>query len=213
MNETPVSTATPKSPASKSTPSKTASPKTKPETVARAVRSAPSVTKVSDSSAAIAKDLAGGTALTRLIAGSGTDAGRIAPNFELPNLKGTEISLAGMRGKVVLLNFWATWCGACRSEMPSLEKLYWHFHSYHDFAMLTVSINRRGKATVSRFMARKGYTFPVLLDTSDATGAAYGVSGIPSTFVIGRNGQIIWNCVGALDWSSPRLRDALKRLL
>jgi peroxiredoxin len=66
---------------------------------------------------------------------------------------------------------------------------------------------------VAQFMSTNGYSFPVLLDTSNATSAAYGVSGIPSTFVIGRDGKIVWNCVGALDWSNPNVRDALKKLL
>ena len=118
-----------------------------------------------------------------------------------------------MRGKIVLLNFWATWCGACRSEMPSLENLYRDFRSYQDFAVLAVSIDRRGNRAVAQFMANNGYNFPVLLDGENIASGAYGVSGIPSTFVIGRHGRIIWNCVGALDWSNPSLRDALKKLL
>jgi pSer/pThr/pTyr-binding forkhead associated (FHA) protein/peroxiredoxin len=160
-----------------------------------------------------AKNLAGGVALAQLIEGSGTDAGELAPAFALPDLAGADVALHSMRGKVVLLNFWATWCPHCRSEMPSLEKLYRNFRSYRDFALLTVNVDRRGKPVVKQFMASGGYNFPVLLDPSNRTSAAYGVSGIPSTFVIGRDGQIIWNCVGGLDWSNPTIRDALKKLL
>ncbi|HXR36019.1 MAG TPA: redoxin domain-containing protein [Candidatus Binataceae bacterium] len=159
------------------------------------------------------KELGGGIALARLIASSGTAAGQPAPGLSLPNLDGTEVSLEAMRGKIVLLNFWATWCGACRSEMPSLENLYRDFRSYQDFAALAVSIDRRGNRAVAQFMANNGYNFPVLLDGENVASGAYGVSGIPSTFVIGRHGRIIWNCVGALDWSNPSLRDALKKLL
>jgi pSer/pThr/pTyr-binding forkhead associated (FHA) protein/peroxiredoxin len=158
-------------------------------------------------------ELAGGIALARLIASSGTAAGQPAHSLSLPNLDGTEVSLDAMRGKIVLLNFWATWCGACRSEMPSLEGLYRDFSSYPDFAVLTVSIDQRGKPSVGEFMVRNGYDFPVLLDTGNVASTAYGVSGLPSTFVIGRDGRIVWNCSGALDWSNPNLRDALKKLL
>ena len=175
--------------------------------------STPAPIKVTNAVTIGEKELAGGIALARLIASSGTEAGRPAPDFTLPYLNGSEVALDKIRGKVVLLNFWATWCGACRSEMPSLETLYRDFRHYPDFAVLTVSIDQRGKPAVAQFMASKGYNFPVLLDTSNVTSAAYGVSGIPSTFVIGRNGQIIWNCVGALDWSNPSVRDALKKLL
>jgi peroxiredoxin len=115
-----------------------------------------------------------------------------------------------MRGKVVLLIFWATWCPSCRSEMPSLENLYRDFRSYSDFAVLAVNIDQRGKPAVIQFMANNGYDFPVLLDPSNATSAAYGESGIPSIFVIGRDGQIVWNCAGALNWSDPTVRAALK---
>ena len=87
----------------------------------------------------------------------------------MPYLSGSEVALDTIRGKVVLLNFWATWCGACRSEMPSLENLYRDFHHYPDFAVLTVSIDQRGKPAVAQFMASNGYNFPVLLDTGNAT--------------------------------------------
>ena len=140
-------------------------------------------------------------ALTRLIASSGTAAGRQAPSLSLPDLDGTEVSLDAMRGKIVLLNFWATWCGPCRSEMPSLERLYQDFNSDPDFALLTVSTDQRGTPSVERFMARNGYDFPVLLDTENVANTAYGVSGLPTTFVIGRDGRIIWNYAGPLDWS------------
>jgi peroxiredoxin len=160
------------------------------------------------------KELAGGITLAGLIKGSGTAAGRPAPDLSLPDLDGNDVSLAEMRGKIVLLNFWATWCGACRSEMPSLEGLYRDFRSYPDFAVLTVNIdNRSGKQSVARVMAIGGYDFPVLLDGENAAKGSYGVSGISSTFMIGRQGRIIWNCVGALDWSNQSLRDALKKLL
>lgn len=185
-----------------------------PKAVSGAVApSTPVPIKVANAVTIGEKELAGGIALARLIASSGTEAGRLAPDFTLPYLNGSEVALDTIHGKVVLLNFWATWCGACRSEMPSLENLYRDFGHYPDFAVLTVSIDQRGKPAVAQFMASNGYNFPVLLDTSNATSAAYGVSGIPSTFVIGRDGQIIWNCVGALDWSNASVRDALKKLL
>ena len=140
-------------------------------------------------------------------------AGQSALDFNLADLSGIDVTLSTMRGKVILLNFWATWCPSCRREMPSLETLYRDFRSYHDFAVLTVSIDQGGKPAVTQFMANNGYDFPVVLDPSNATSVAYGLSGIPSTFVIGRAGQIIWNCAGALNWSDPTVRAALKKLL
>lgn len=208
----PASAATPNQAGRQSVPSRTATRSVAlPKVVARTI--APPSPKVANAVSNGAKEIAGSIALARLIASSGTEAGQPAPNFALPALNETETSLSAMRGKVMLLNFWTTWCGSCRSEMPSLENLYRDFSSYPDFALLTVSIDQHGKPAVTQFMASNGYNFPVLLDTSNATSSAYRVSGIPSTFVIGRDGEIIWNCVGALDWSNPDMRDALKKLL
>lgn len=208
----PASAVTGNQPAGQSVSSKAATRSVAPPKVAARVMTPPPA-KVADAVAIGAKELAGGIALARLIASSGTEAGQLAPNFALPALNETKTSLSAMRGKVVLLNFWATWCSSCRSEMPSLESLYRDFSAYPDFAVLTVSIDQSGKPAVTQFMASNGYNFPVLLDISNATSSAYRVSGIPSTFVIGRDGEIIWNCVGALDWSNPDMRDALKKLL
>jgi peroxiredoxin len=178
----------------------------------------PVVTEVSPSAMAANADvaggeLAGGVALARLIGGSGTAAGSQAPDFTLGELNGTHVRLDNLRGKIVMLSFWATWCGACRSEMPSLEDLYRSFRSYHDFLLLTVNIDKGGGVGVTQFMTSNGYDFPVMLDPGNATGAAYEVRAIPSTFVIGRGGRIIWNGAGALNWSDPRVRRALKALL
>ena len=192
-------------------PQTTAPPASVPEIIPEAVAPSPSTIFGADS--ITAKELAGSVALARLIAGSGTMAGQSALDFNLADLTGIDVTLSTMRGKVILLNFWATWCPSCRREMPSLETLYRDFRSYHDFAVLTVSIDQGGKPAVTQFMANNGYDFPVVLDPSNATSVAYGLSGIPSTFVIGRAGQIIWNCAGALNWSDPTVRAALKKLL
>jgi pSer/pThr/pTyr-binding forkhead associated (FHA) protein len=208
----PVSRATPNHLAGPETPLKTeTAPAATPKVIARAT--APTPSKAFNSETIAAKELAGGVALAQLITRSGTEAGHSAPDFTLPELDGSDVTLGTMHGKIVLLNFWATWCGACRSEMPSLEKLYQNLRSNRDFALLTISIDQQGKPAVAQFMSTGGYDFPVLLDTSNITSTAYGVSGIPSTFVIGRDGQIIWNCVGALDWSNPTIREALGKLL
>ncbi|MGH8337452.1 MAG: peroxiredoxin family protein, partial [Gammaproteobacteria bacterium] len=74
-------------------------------------------------------------------------------------------------------------------------------------------INQDGKPAVTHFMADNGYDFPVLLDPGNATSEAYDVKGIPGNFVIGRDGRIVWNCAGAVDWSDPTVRSALKKLL
>ncbi|HTT77352.1 MAG TPA: redoxin domain-containing protein, partial [Candidatus Binataceae bacterium] len=199
-----------KPPAVQAPPQSASSPSVPAKTKAEAPTSKP---VIAGTDSINARELAGSVALAQLIRDSGRAAGESAPNFILANLDGTKESLSAMRGKVVLLNFWATWCPACRSEIPSLEELYHDFRSNPDFAMLTVNIDQKGRPAVSQFMEANGYDLPVLLDPGNSTSEAYGVNGIPSTFVIGRSGQILWNCPGALDWSNPDIRSALKKLL
>jgi peroxiredoxin len=111
-----------------------------------------------------------------------------------------KVSLKKFRGKVVLLNFWATWCPPCRDEMPGLEKLYRGFNS-GDFALLAVSIDISGSGVVSRFMQEMDLTFPALLDTKKRVSRKYGVVSIPTTFLIDCGGYIVGKAIGPRDWS------------
>ncbi len=95
-----------------------------------------------------------------------------APDFTLKNLEGSEISLKDFEGKVVFLNFWASWCGPCRDEMPSMEKLWQRFKE-NDFVILAVDL-RESRGEVVSFMKEYGLTFPVLLDSKGEVGAMFG---------------------------------------
>jgi peroxiredoxin len=140
-------------------------------------------------------------------------AGERAPDFTLPSLGGQEVSMAKLRGKVVILNVWATWCAPCRAEMPSMETLYEDFKANRNFVLLAVSQDERGREAVAPFIKKNGYHFTVLLDPKNIVSSAYGASGVPETFVIGRDGRIVAHHLGAFDWSRPDVRDALKELL
>ena len=151
--------------------------------------------------------------LAQLVRGSGRHAGQLARDFTLPDLQGQSVSLSNFRGKVVLLNFWATWCGACRSEMPSLEKLYRNHRRDSRFVILTVSVDQQGTSAVQPFVQRTGYDFPVLLDQSNQVSSEYNVGGIPATFIIDGAGEIVWDCAGSLDWSNTDLEYAIQKLI
>jgi peroxiredoxin len=140
-------------------------------------------------------------------------AGERAPDFTLPSLSGQEVSMAKLRGKVIILNVWATWCEPCRAEMPSMETLYEDFKSNKNFVLLAVSQDERGREAVAPFIKKNGYHFTVLLDPKNLVSSAYGASGVPETFVIGRDGRIVAHHLGAFDWSRSDVRDALKELL
>jgi peroxiredoxin len=105
-------------------------------------------------------------------------AGSQAANFTLEKLDGTTVSLASLRGKVVFLNVWATWCEPCREEMPSMETLYDDFKNNKDFVMLAVSQDTKGRAAVAPYVARNGYSFTILLDPENKIGESYDVSGV-----------------------------------
>jgi peroxiredoxin len=136
-----------------------------------------------------------------------------AADFKLEKLDGTTVSLESLRGKVVFLNVWATWCEPCREEMPSMQTLYDDFKGNKDFVMLAVSQDTKGRAAVAPYVAKNGYHFTILLDPENKIGETYDVSGVPETFIIDRKGQIVAHHMGAFDWSRPDVKDALQQLL
>ena len=137
-------------------------------------------------------------------------AGTAPPALSGRTLDG-EVSLAGLRGKVVILNFWAAWCAECRPEMPVLDRLYRELGSK---GLAVVGVNaREDVATVRRYAKELRLTFPLLLDQPGAINAAYGVIGLPTTFVVGRDGRAVAFGVGPRDWGGAPARALLDALL
>ncbi len=132
-------------------------------------------------------------------------------DFSLPTLSGETRSLSSYKGKVVLLNFWATWCPPCRAEMPSMEKLYASLKG-KDFEILAVNLQEDPK-TVRDFVTKNGYTFPILLDSDGRTGSVYGVRGIPTTYVIDKEGFVLGGTVGGKEWDGAEVVEAIGALL
>ncbi|MBI3121735.1 MAG: TlpA family protein disulfide reductase [candidate division NC10 bacterium] len=141
-----------------------------------------------------------------------TERGAVAPDFVLPTLAGPPIRLSDHQGKVVLLNFWATWCPPCRAEMPSMEKLY---RAYRDrgLVILAVSGDRTGRSVVESFVQERGVTFPILLDSPGEVFAQYGVRGLPTSYLLDRQGRIVSADIGARDWSGKAARQVVERLM
>jgi peroxiredoxin len=135
-----------------------------------------------------------------------------APNFCLEDLKGKKLELRNFKGKVVFLNFWATWCGPCKEEMPSIEALYQQFKE-KDFVFLTISVDYEGKKPVKEFIEKQRYTFPVLLDPKCETLDLYKVKGIPTTILIDKNRKMIGKATGPRNWKSPEAISLLNLLL
>jgi peroxiredoxin len=135
-----------------------------------------------------------------------------APNFLLRDLSGNVRSLSQYRGKVVLLNFWATWCGPCRVEMPAMEQLY-RTLPRAEFEILAVSTDSQGEAVTRPFQREMGFTFPILHDSEYRVGLTYGARSIPVTFMVDRRGIVRQKIFGARDWDSPEARDLIHALM
>jgi thiol-disulfide isomerase/thioredoxin len=131
-----------------------------------------------------------------------------APDFSLTSLSGQTVRLSEMRGKVVLLNFWATWCPPCREEVPSLARLA-NAMSNSEFQMITVAIDKEGRKAVDEFFRHAGVQLPTLIDSTGVVGKSYGITGVPETFIIDKQGLINKKVIGPIDWSQP---DTIKYL-
>lgn len=137
---------------------------------------------------------------------------KIAPVFELRDLEGKRVSLNDFKGRVILLNFWATWCVPCRAEMPSLENLYRSFKG-RGLVVIGVSVDNSTKA-VKSFVREKGITFPILLDENkEVSFDDYGVIGLPVTFLIDRKGNIVEKFFGERQWDSDEIKERIRELL
>ncbi len=124
-----------------------------------------------------------------------------APNFTLPGLDGKTVSLADYRGKVVLLNIWATWCPPCVDEMPSMEKLHQELKD-EGFEILAVSIDVSEAKAVFPFMKKHNLSFPALTDSKGAIKSLYQTTGVPESFIIDKDGIIVEKVIGPRDWAT-----------
>ena len=134
---------------------------------------------------------------------AGEDVPVNAPQFSVPSLDGQEITLKDYQGKYLLVNFWATWCGPCKVEMPSLELLYQKFKK-RNFAMVAVSNDIFGAQVVRPYIQAQNYTFPVGLDPKLKASNQFGVISLPTTFLIDPQGKIIGVLNGAENWAEPK---------
>jgi thiol-disulfide isomerase/thioredoxin len=134
-----------------------------------------------------------------------------APDFTAARLDGIPVRLSALRGKVVFLNFWATWCPPCREEIPSMEALYQRFRG-KGLEFLAVDI-QEDKDEVAAFMKEHGLNFPVALDSTGRISNEYGIRGIPTTFIIDREGNVIASVVGGRDWNTETIFAALELLI
>jgi len=137
--------------------------------------------------------------------------GESAPLFTLKKLDGNEVSLSSFKGKPVFLNFWATWCPYCMKERKELDALHSAYKD-KDLVIISVSLDKSEK-TLRSFMKRHPAEYVVLTDTKMTSGAMYGVSGFPTTFLIDREGIIRYNAPGYREWSSSISTSIIDKLI
>jgi len=140
--------------------------------------------------------------------------GESIPGFTFPLLSGGTASLSDYRGKVVLVNVWATWCPPCIDEMPDLENLYKQMKSQGlAFEILGVSIDALGADPVNKWVERFGITFPILLDPRASIKKLYRTTGVPETFVIDPAGRLVRKFIGPRKWDGAEMVNFLKSIL
>jgi peroxiredoxin len=139
-------------------------------------------------------------------------SGDRAPEFRLSALDGRSVNLSDLRGKVVMVHFWATWCPPCVEEIPTLAKLYPQFAGA-DFEMLAVSVDEGGANAVSAFMLKNNLQVPVLLDPDRATANHYGTFKFPETYIVDRKGVVRYKMIGPRNWMDPESIQILKSII
>jgi peroxiredoxin len=135
-----------------------------------------------------------------------------APDFVSENLRGGNTGLADYKGKIVLLNFWATWCMPCRAEMPGMETL-WQKYKEQGLVIAAVSVDEGSRGRIETFSKLLDLSFPILLDPESEVSDLYKVSNMPTSFLIDRNGKIISRIVGTEEWASPEAVQLVEDIL
>jgi thiol-disulfide isomerase/thioredoxin len=136
-----------------------------------------------------------------------------APMYSAVLMNGDSVSLAAQRGSVVLLNIWATYCIPCRDEMPLLQKLH-EEQSGRGLRVVGVSVDARGaEERVSQFLTEYGVTFPIWLDPDERASFIFRAIGVPATYIITRDGKVIWQRLGPIEADDPKMKAALEEAL
>jgi thiol-disulfide isomerase/thioredoxin len=138
-------------------------------------------------------------------------SGQLPPPLALTDMSGAEVNLAALRGKVVLVNFWATWCEPCRDEMPSLDQLQRRL-GQQDFKVLAVNIGE-GQARIHQFLTAVPVDFTIVRDTNSAAMKAWQVRILPSSFLIDQKGLLRYQLVGDANWNNAAAQAPILELL
>ena len=142
---------------------------------------------------------------------SALDIGQAAPNFTLKSTKGENLNLVEQRGQVIVLNFWASWCGPCRKEMPVLQT----FHiKYNTLGVLVWGVNVEQENQAGKdFLVDLNLSFPIFFDSSNTISASYKIEAMPTTVIVGRSGKVRYIFRGYKDGYEQKYAKAIKKLI
>jgi thiol-disulfide isomerase/thioredoxin len=141
-----------------------------------------------------------------------TQVGSLTHDFELIDPGQQRTSLSAMKGSVVFVNFWATWCTSCIDEMPSIERMSRNLSDNSSFKVVTILYKDDLNRALS-FMKQNGYTFPVYLNPDESAAKIFGITGIPETFIIDKHGLLRNKVIGPAEWDSPRALEIIQTLI
>lgn len=137
--------------------------------------------------------------------------GEPAPDFTLEDRQGKTWTLSELKGQVVFVNFWATWCPPCREEMPAMQRLYTSLPK-DKFKMLAI-LNKDNPIVADNFASKLGITIPILNDQADNIGPKYGLTGLPETFIVDKNGVLRHKFIGPAQWDSPEFKQLMMKYI
>lgn len=136
--------------------------------------------------------------------------GTRAPEFSLPDMDGNTFRLSDYRGKPLIINFWATWCPPCRAEMPSMQRA-WEKLQQEDILMLAINVGE-DEDTIFQFTANYPVDFPLLLDLDSTVTGDWPVKGLPTTYVVDPEGNLVYKAIGGREWDDEALLDQVRAL-
>ena len=142
----------------------------------------------------------------------GPRVGEPLADFTFPDMDGRPVQLAALRGKVVFINVWTTWCPPCIEEMPTIQRLHEQLNP-KGLVVLAINMDALGRQTVEPFLSKRRLTFPILLDPESQTERLYRTAGIPESFIVDKAGLLVEKIIGPRDWAHPEVIALFERLL
>lgn len=141
-----------------------------------------------------------------------TTVGSEAPDLQLTDISENSLRLSDMKGSVVFINFWATWCGSCIEEMPSIERLSGLLSGNSQFRIVTI-LYKDDPSRAIGYMKQNGYTFPVYLNPDESAARSFGITGVPETFILDKKGILRKKVIGPATWDAPDSIQAFQNLI